>query len=164
MGGQGSGRRPAPTKVKELKGEKRADRRNNAEPVPGVGDISPPSNLSAGAGAVWDRLAPDLTAQGVLTPWDVDAFAILCDAIDRSDTAREHLDAEGAVTEQPVFNRNGEKTGVRVLANPWWKVYKEAADLAAKYGCRFGWTPSDRASLKVGHDEPTAPGADLLSG
>lgn len=164
MGGQGSGRRPAPSKVKDLKGERRKDRRNDNEPVPGVGDIVPPTNLSAGSAAVWDRLAPDLIAKGVLTPWDVDSFAILCDAIDRSDTAREHLDAEGAVTEQPVFNRNGEKTGVRVLANPWWKVYKEAADLAAKYGCRFGWTPSDRASLKVGQSEPEAPGADLLSG
>lgn len=164
MGGPGSGRRPAPTPVKKLKGE-RKDRLNADEPVPGVGDVQPPTNLSAGAKAVWARLAPDLMAKDVLTPWDVDAFAIMCDSIDRSDTAREHLDADGAVTEHPVFNRNGEKTGVRILANPWWKVWKDAAEVAAKYGSRFGWTPSDRANLKVGHhDEPDTPGADLLSG
>lgn len=164
MGGPGSGRRPAPTADKKLKGEKRRDRINDDEPVPSVGDVSPPSDLSPEAKAVWGRLAPDMVRRGVLTPWDVDAFAIFCDAVDRSDTARRHLDAEGAVTEQPVFDRNGKETGHRVLQNPWWRVWKDAAEVCARYGARFGWTPSDRAGLKVGDREQETPGADLLSG
>lgn len=164
MGGPGSGRRPAPSKQKALKGERRKDRRNDDEPVPAVGDVRPPSDLSAGALEVWDRLAPDLIRQEILTPWDVDSFAVLCDAIDRSDTARRALDAAGVIVEAPVFDRNGNKTGTRTVQSPWWKVWKDAAEVAAKYGCRFGWTPSDRAGLKVGNREPDTPGADLLSG
>jgi hypothetical protein len=30
---------------------------------------------------VSDRLAPDLVDKGMLTEWDVDAFAVFCDAV-----------------------------------------------------------------------------------
>ncbi|WP_010311437.1 P27 family phage terminase small subunit [Saccharopolyspora spinosa] len=45
--------------------------------------MPPPESLSEDARAVWDRLTPSLIAVGVLTPWDTDAFVIVCEALAR---------------------------------------------------------------------------------
>ena len=163
MGGPGSGRRRAPAKARQLKGKERRDRRVDP-PVPAVGDISCPANLSEGAREVWERLAPDLERKQVLTPWSVDTFAILCEAIDQCDEAWQHVVDEGAVTEQAVFNRNGERTGERITKNPWWLVWTDASAVALKFAGRFGLTPADLAGLKVGDgNQGGQPGEDLLS-
>lgn len=142
------GRPPKPTAVKKLRGE-RKDRINNDEPIPS-GPAACPTNLSEGAQAVWKRLAPDLVAKGVLTAWDVDEFAAFCDAVDRRDRAAEHLDTEGEVIESPVFDRNGVRTGERIVLSPWWQVWKGASEAMVRFGGRFGLSPADRAQLKVG--------------
>jgi P27 family predicted phage terminase small subunit len=163
VGGPGSGRRPAPTAQKKLQGVKRKDRLNENEPKVPDGPVVAPSDITEGARAVWERLAPDLHVAGVLKPADIDEFAIFCDAVDRNDQARHGLDANGMVVEEPVFNKAGDHTGSKLVVSPWWRLWKESADTVGRYGARFGLSPSDRAALKV--ERPDAPNeaARLLS-
>lgn len=148
MGARGPAREP--TALKVVKGTARAQ---SAEPKPGGEVIQP--EMRASATSVWERLAPDLEAKGVLTAWDVDAFAVYCEAVATADEALEHLETEGRVIEHP-------KQGT--CRNPWWQVWREAVDVMVRYGSRFGLTPSDRGALKVGNDGGGEQGADLLSG
>lgn len=141
-------RTPKPTRLKLLSGE-RADRIPTAEVVPSELPVEPPAGMSDHALDVWARHAPDLVAKKVLTSWDVQAFRTWCDAIATCEAAADAIDRDGAVVDAPVFDRNGKPTGTRAVKSPWWGVWKDAADIAARYGAKFGLTPSDRARLPV---------------
>lgn len=153
MGRGGQGRPSKPTSLKVLHGD-RKDRINTAEPVPSAGSAAPPDGLSADAVKVWKRLAPDLQRKGVLTPWDADEFAVVCDAVARHRRAAEVLDREGETGQ----NRFEER-----VVSPWFRVWTDTASVLAKFGGRFGLSPSDRQALKVG-DGASNPKEDLLSG
>lgn len=155
------GRPPEPTALKLLRGV-RKDRVNDAEPVPG-GEVVPPELVSAAGLEVWHRLAPDLIRKGVLTSWDADRFGVWCDAMARTAEAAQHLNAEGAVIESPVFDRNGQPTGSRTVQNPWFQVWKQSADVVAREGARFGLSPTERQALKVDDGRSEDPKARLLT-
>ena len=153
---------PKPTKLRILHGD-RSDRINTAEPKPSDVDIVPPAWLAADAVQVWETYAPDLRRTGVLTSWDVEAFAAWCDAVCRRARAVQELAGGKEVITVPVFNKNGDVTGERVTKNPWTLVLGEADAQVQRYGARFGLTPSDRAQLKIGGSDRD-PAEDLLSG
>lgn len=154
---------PKPTNLRVLDGD-RKDRINTSEPVPADVDVAPPDWLSEDARAVWERLAGDLRRKGVLTGWDVEAYAIYCDAVVRRARAARHLEAEGEVIETPVFNKNGEQTGSRTAKNPWALVLQEADSQAQRWSARFGLTPSDRAALSIGGEQRGDKGRYFSSG
>ena len=157
-----------PTKWAVLMGG-RADRINTNEPQPSdtppgdAGDcpIDPPSWLTQRAKNVWKQYAPDLHKVGVLTLWDVEAFAAWCDAVVRRREAIAQIRKDGAVMEFTVFNKNGQPSGTRVAKNPWTYVLNDADAHFRYYAARFGLTPSDRAQLTLG-EAPGEPGEDLL--
>lgn len=157
-----TGRPKKPTNLAVLHGD-RKDRINTAEPKPSELAVEPPSWLGEQAVEVWQHLAPDLKAKGVLTAWDVEAFAAWCDAVVRRRHASQRLQVEGEVIELPVFNKNGEETGHRYAKNPWTLVLNEADAQVQKYAARFGLTPSDRASLSISEGSRDADD-DLLTG
>lgn len=150
-----------PTSLRVLDGD-REDRINRNEPVPSQGDVAPPAWITeldeqAPAGhetalGVWNRLAPDLVRKGVLTPWDIDQFAVFCDAVVR------HREATRAVQEHGMLIVGQKGNEVR---NPAIQVARDYADLMVKVGSRFGLTPGDRADLKI-EREATHGGADRL--
>lgn len=141
IGKQGGHKKPRALAV--VDGD-REDRINFEEPIPADGEVRAPESLSDDARAVWDRLAPDLIARKVLTPWDADGFATFCDAAARHRRAARQLDAEGEVVE-------GHR-GV-MSKSPWFQIWRDTSDVMVKYGSRFGLTPSDRTQLSVGGDE-----------
>lgn len=142
--GNRNGGTPRKPKALALVEGYRSDRINDNEPVPGDGEVRAPAGLSPEAMAVWDRLAPDLIAKKVLTPWDADSFGTFCDAVARHRRAAAELDAGGEVVE-----------GHRGVAakNPWFQIWRDTADVMVKVGGRFGMNPSDRTSLSVGGDD-----------
>ena len=160
MGARGT--KPKSSAEKRLQGV-RSERINNQEPVPDLGDVVPPAGFADASRLVWDSLAPDLERKGVLTPWDVETFAAFCDAVVLRHDAQKEIEAEGAVIEQPVFDRHGQLSGHRVVRSQWMLVLKDANADVARFGARFGLTPSDRASLKVGDGKTKDPTARLLS-
>jgi len=160
MGSRGPA--PKPTSLRLLHGD-HPERVNKAEPVPDEGSVEPPGWLveldrQAEAGTetaldVWHRLAPDLIRKRVLTPWDVEAFAVFCDAV------VGHRRAAAQVAEQGLTVQ-----GARgVVKNPALTALKDYAELVVRYGARFGLTPSDRSQLSLG-GEQRDPKDDLLSG
>lgn len=175
MGRGGQGRPAKPTKLSVLHGD-RKDRINDAEPVPSGGDIHPPDGLSDAAVRVWERLAPDLQRTGVLTPWDADEFAVVCDAVARHRHAARVLDEEREATAKLLEDEEGTEGGMVVggetginrfgerVVSPWFRVWTDTASVLAKFGGRFGLSPSDRAQLKVGDAKSQGPKEDLLSG
>ena len=128
---------PAPTAMKLRRGV-RADRINREEPVPGLGGITPPP-MSDEAREVWDRLAPPLTAGGVLTPWDVDVFAHYCEMVVMARRAAR-LVHEGLLAK-------GWRGGF--VTSPAWRAYRDAVVVLRALAQEFGLTPSARSQIKV---------------
>ncbi|MCY0919618.1 MULTISPECIES: phage terminase small subunit P27 family [unclassified Streptomyces] len=153
---------PKPTPLRVLHGD-RKDRINRDEPQPSELDVEPPAWLSDAAVEVWEQLASDLIAKGVLTAWDVEAYANWCDAVVRRRDAAEHVAEEGAVVEHPVFNKNGDVTGQRMGKNAWLLALDAADAQVQRYAARFGLTPSDRSQLKIGGQQDPAGAERLLS-
>lgn len=120
-------------------------------------EIVPPYQLTKPVQEVWDRLAPDRIARGVLTTWDVDSFALFCEVLvlNRMSTTAAHRGVlvPGARKNERIYNRAMQ--GVR-----------ETTQLLATLGGRFGWTPSDRREMVVGGDSRGAGvgSDDLLTG
>jgi phage terminase small subunit len=83
-GNSNSGRRPAPTAIKLLKGDPNKNRINLNEPKPPQGEVIKPQ-MSPMAGVVWDRVAPICLHMGTLTVSDVDAFKGFCEVQARMD-------------------------------------------------------------------------------
>lgn len=161
MGRAGQGRPAKPTSLKLVAGT-RPDRINDREPVPADVPIEPPAWLDAMALEEWNRLAPDLVATGVLTGWDVQAFAEWCDAASTVAFAAQQLAAEGHLVERAVFDRNGVETGTRIVTNEWFYIQKAALEVTSKRAARFGLTPAERSGVAVnrggagGEDDPEA--------
>lgn len=111
-------------------------------------DHRPPVRLSEGAQKVWDRLAPDLIDKRVLTSWDVDLFAVYCDA------AAAYYECAAA-----MGSSNAVKGSVRdtTVNNPLWRVMRDCADTMRSIGAKFGFTPSDRAGIDVAAVLDTGP-------
>jgi P27 family predicted phage terminase small subunit len=139
------GPRPAPAHLKLLRGETRPSRVNRNEPkAPVAGPVVAPDYLDADARAVWARLAPTLTARGLLTEWDVDLFAAFCTAVVHHRRAVQLVNST-AVT---VRTQNG-----LVVRHPAMAVVRSQAALVTSLGARFGLSPSDRASISLAPEE-----------
>ena len=144
---------PAPRAMKLVKGE-RSDRLNDAEPVPQAGPVSPPGWLSTEALRVWDEYAPQLEARGVLTPWDVDTFAILCDAI------VHYRQASALVAASGVLIKGRKDAAVK---SPAMQVVRDTAATVRVYAAEFGMTPSSRGALVVNEDAQAGGAGRLLT-
>jgi len=96
--------------------------------------------LSEGAQAVWDRLAPHLISKGCLSSWDLDLFIVYCDA------AATYHDCRRAMGSDYTVKGSVKDTTVQ---SPLWRIMKDSADTMRSIGAKFGLIPSDRAGLDV---------------
>lgn len=154
---------PAPTVLKVLHGA-RSSRVNLEEPVPASGDVVAPEWLPVRARAVWDRLAPDLVAKGVLTAWDVDAFADLCQIIVVNRDALSDIEVNGTNCTKVDRELSDGTLIFRLTKNPSWQVARESTALITTLGGRFGLNPSDRSQLKMKGSGDGGQGAERLLG
>lgn len=146
---------PRPTSLKLLQGD-RSDRVNVDEPTPSSLPIDAPDYLDDDARAVWDRLAPDLERQGVLTAWDVDALAVFCTAV------VHHRRAVQTVNQtQVLLKASGGHTGI--VKHPAMQIIRDQAAVIRAFGQEFGLTPSARSELTSPHRERTSRADRLLS-
>ena len=97
------GRKPLPTALKVLEGDRGKGRRplNENEPKPPKGTIKCPSWLVPEAKKEWKRLAPSLEAMGLLTIWDIDSFSAYCQAYARWREAEEFITQHGSIFKTP---------------------------------------------------------------
>jgi len=132
------GPKPAPLQLKVLRGDKEC-RINRDEPIPPERPVCAPASLSADARAVWDYYAPDLIERGCLTVWDVDTFAVYCEAVAVYRDCRRMLGDE--------YTARGAAGGV--IKSPYHQIMRDCAETIKKFSASFGFTPGDRANLRV---------------
>lgn len=135
-----AGRKPLPTNLKIINGEKRKNRLNQNEPKPDVCIPECPTHLSVAARQEWDRIAPELERLGILSNIDRAALANFCQATARLARAERQLEKEELIVE------NG-KGGSR--QNPLVGVVNRLYDITRQYMSEFGMTPSSRSRVKV---------------
>src|SRR5690625_1346140 len=140
MGRRGPAARP--TNLKVLHGE-RPSRINDNEPIPATSEVTPPDWLRPEAVDVWNTLAPDLDDKGVLTSWDVEAFAILCDAI------VQYRQASKLVAQAGVLIKGRRDAAVK---NPAMQVVRDTSQTIRAYAQEFGLTPSSRQGVNIAEE------------
>lgn len=134
------GRRPLPTALKVLEGDRGKGRRpiNENEPVPPRAKIKCPTWLLPEAKKEWKRLASALEAMGVLTMVDTQAFAGYCQAYARWKEAEEFITQHGSIFKTP--------SGY-VQQMPQVSISQQNLKLMQSFGAEFGLTPSTRARI-----------------
>lgn len=147
------GPKSRPTNLKVLNGE-RPSRVNDNEPLPAAGEVSPPDWLRTEAVEVWNTLAPDLEDKGVLTPWDVEAFAILCDAI------VQYRQASKLVAQAGVLIKGRRDAAVK---NPAMQIIRDTSQTIRAYAQEFGLTPSSRQGVNIAEEADGLDAARLLT-
>jgi phage terminase small subunit len=151
---EGRPRKPAALKLLHGDDKQHPGRMNRREPIPsGQGTravVRPP--MSPAAQAAWDRIAPDMIAQGVLTEWDVGLFTEWCESLILCKAARVRAVQEltGAIIVGPG------------QASPM-AAYQRALLNSMALAARFGLTPVDRTRIMTPLEAQHGTKADLIS-
>ncbi len=153
-----TGRPRKPTADLKLCGTFRKDRRFDDEPVPDSGTLERPKFLKGPAKKEWERLAPLLYEKGVLTTWDLGAFAqycwhwgewvSLCQAIKKGKWVGGKEDGKIKKDMRTRYTARTSKGGecLDVLVQAQIKALNACRSLATE----FGLTPSSRTRIKMG--------------
>lgn len=170
---KGSGRRPKPTALRKLEGNRGKRALNSKEPMPELGEPEMPDRLAPLAQQEWRRIVPELLALGVLSKLDQKALAGYCSAYARHCQAEDDVAKYGLTIEEPVIDT---KTGkqrkirgrllVRLKANPAAAKSSDAAKLMKSFLIEFGLTPASRSRLSTNPngDKAAADPADKYFG
>lgn len=143
------GRKPKPTKLKELAGNPGKRALNPNEPEPPVPDRAPyaPRYLNKDAQKEWRRVVGVLIELGLYTDLDYAALAMYCQAYGRWVQMERELADEDLVL---VGAEGG------LYQNPKLHVANKAWEQMRKILAEFGLTPSSRSRLELkGGDEPS---------
>ena len=160
------GRRPKPTRLKEVTGNpgKRALNHDEPElPEPRVEFDEPPLELEGDkvAAAEWRRLAPMLRKARVVTEGDRASLIAACTEWSRYLTANEGAKKAGPVVATPAGYP---------MQNPHIAIAGKALAMCVKLWGELGLTPSSRSRVKVGagdgssgDGQPKSPLAAILA-
>lgn len=134
------GRKPKPTARKRLEGNPGKRKLNKSEPLFAADDATPPRVLNAAGRQEWERLAPILRLQSLLTEADYALFAAYCDAFGRWHEANEKLRASALILKTVDGN---------LIQNPYVAIANRAIDQMIKIAAEFGLTPSARSRIQI---------------
>jgi P27 family predicted phage terminase small subunit len=136
----GRGRKPKPTKLKELEGNPGKRAVNKKEPKPSVAIPECPQHLKGPARTEWKRITAELVTLKIISKVDRAALAAYCMAWGQLVQASNKLKTEGEVI---ISDKGG------MYQNPWVAIRNRAMDQVVKISAEFGMTPSSRARVKV---------------
>ena len=143
------GRKPKPTKIKILEGNRgrRALPPEITVPLPAC-TVNAPSFLDKYAREEWDRLATGLEFIGLLTADKEKPFAAYCAAYARWRHAEEELEKlrkkGGEIATLIYVTKSG-----NAIQQPLIGISNKAAADMMKYAVEFGLTPSGMARLAI---------------
>lgn len=140
------GPRPKPTEERAREGTLRPDRHvapvdTDALPALTADDldfIPPRVAASPGGAEAWQALVDPMKATGIFRASDLPALGMAAMALARYWRAADLVDSEG-------FSVTGAQGGV--VKNPALSALEKAEESFMRWCMRFGWSPSDRASL-----------------
>lgn len=151
------GRKPKPTHLKLVEGNRGKRKLNDQEPQYELTSIMPPPELNDIAKVEWGRVAHQLLDQEVLTDVDRAALAGYCSAYAtfvQCETALKKL-----AEKDEVFHGLMVKTSNGTMVqNPLIGTRNVALTTMNKFAVELGMTPSSRTRIKVGDGAKTGKG------
>lgn len=144
------GRPPKPTALKILEGNPGRRAINDREPK--YGPLGPPPGIvtdDPAALAEWNRLAPGLTANKLLTEADLAMFTVYCTSVGEYRRLTKRILEMGEMIDSPM----GEKK------NPLCTVRQEAWARVNWCLSQMGFTPAARSKVRAGSDKPVDDGS-----
>ena len=160
---KGSGRRPLPTAIKELRGNPGRRPLNDAEPMPASGEPEMPTGLSDAARAEWKARVPELLRLGVLSCNEGAVLAGYCYEYARWWEADKEIVSRGILIAEPIINRAGEVVGHRIKKNPAVAIANEALKIMKSYMIELGLTPAARSRIRIEKPQEVDPLEEYLN-
>lgn len=152
------GRKPIPTNIKVIRGEKNKDRINNDEPQPkpAVG-IRPPEWLADEGKAEWGRIAQQLCDIGIVTDIDYVILVGYCTAWAKFVAAEKAINEKGFPAGQVYKTEKGNWS-----TNPFDWISNKAQEQLLKYAAELGIGASSRSRIKAVKKGEDAVGLALI--
>lgn len=142
------GRKPKPTHLKLVTGNpgKRALPQN--EPKPTRERPNKPADMNGTASKIWDIVAEECFAMGVLTTADGPALRMLCEAWARFFEARRQINQFGSMT----YETEG-VAGMQIKLHPAVGIQERAERTIRSWFSEFGLTPAARSRVEKALDD-----------
>lgn len=140
-----AGRKPLPTRLKQLRGTLRPGRVNHYEPDPPPAVPEPPEYLCERGKAKFRELAAELAANRIMTALDTGALGQLCQVWVRWLDAEEQVRLRGLVVKTP---------GGVPIQNPFLSIANRCLAQLMQLQAEFGLTPSSRTRVAAGGPIP----------
>lgn len=150
------GRRPLPTAIRILEGNRGHRRIMGDDVQPTAGPPKMPKGLSRVARREFRFMCKALDAMGLLSIADGSALALYSEAVAQKEKALKELNKRGAAIETYGIDKNGERVFLGMKKNPWWSIWVDACKLEKAFLIEFGLTPASRRNLKVTIKRPNA--------
>jgi P27 family predicted phage terminase small subunit len=133
-----TGRRPKPTAVRRIEGNRGKRAWNHDEPQPPDAIPRCPLHLAPVAKTEWRRVAHTLHKMGVLTTIDRAALAAYCQCY------AKWVEAEQKMKETPALLKT--PSGY-VQQSPWVAIANKQLELMGRYMTELGMTPASRSRV-----------------
>lgn len=143
-----TGRRPKPTVLKLVEGNRGKRAINKKEPKPRRVVPSCPEHLEDSAKVAWGRLSVLLDRMGVLTEADTFALERLCDCYTDILEARQLIATDGRTYHTKDVNGN-----TLIKGNPAVNQLRAADAQFKSYLIEFGLTPAARSKVNATPDD-----------
>lgn len=161
------GRKPKPTALKVLEGNRGKRPLNRNEPKPSPSAPGCPTWLAPEARAEWRRVVPELDRIGMLSKIDRAALAAYCETWATFVTAQRDLHERGLVlyleAERAQTETEEVVIYVKAVKNPSVLIARDAAAQVRQFATEFGLTPSARSRLEVPEQAGDDPMASIFS-
>lgn len=146
------GRKPKPTALRELEGNRGKRPLNQNEPKPQATLPSCPRHLNKPARREWHRIAPELLRMGLLTKVDRAALAGYCQCYGRWVEAERKLKelAGLSVDKVPYLYKT---TNGNLIISPLLIVANKSLEQMYRFMVEFGLTPASRSRITLGGPE-----------
>ena len=133
-----AGRKPLPTKVKQIKGTLQKCRTNPREPKPDGDLVEPPDYMTEGAKSAW-RYALECAPPNLLKRLDMSVLEIWACAADLYRKAQAGISKTGLLIKAP-------NTGVP-MQSPYLAIANKQAQIMTKAAVEMGFTPASRSRV-----------------
>lgn len=154
------GRKPKPTSLKLLYGEKRKERLNPDQPKPAPLRPSCPRFIDREARLEWKRIVPELERLGLLTRIDRAALVAYCQAWADWTEARKKINEmdkgpfiSPGSSIRTIKRKNGDIETIKTLGSltthPWVWIANKALDQMYRFLTEFGLSPASRTRISV---------------
>jgi P27 family predicted phage terminase small subunit len=145
-------RRPKPTAIRRLEGNRGKRAWNHDEPTPPDALPRCPEHLAPVARTEWRRVARTLHAMGVLTTIDRAALAAYCQAYARWVEAEQRLKKTPPLYKTP--------SGY-VQQSPWLAIANKQLEVMGRYMVELGMTPASRSRVAAEDPRMALPAIEL---